>query len=132
RESSEGDSLYWKYESAIKLAESRLGSITNGDGEIFAVRRALYEPMDETVINDDAELTLLIVKKGLRVLYETGAESHEFASIEIRDDFFVKVRMVAGGFKPSRDIWLTCCRHATGSLSPSSPTRFCAGRRRSG
>ena len=111
RESSEGDSLYWRYESAIKLAESRLGSITNGDGEIFAVRRALYDPMDESVINDDAELTLHIVQKGYRVLYEPGAESHEFASIEIVDDFFVKVRMVAGGFQ-------TIARHAGFLLPP--------------
>ena len=111
RESSVGDSLYWRYESAIKLAESRLGSITNGDGEIFAIRRELYEPMDETVINDDAELTLKIVQKGFRVLYEPGAESSEFASIDIRDDFFVKVRMVAGGFQ-------TISRHAAFLLPP--------------
>lgn len=111
RESSKGDSLYWRYESAIKLAESKLGSITNGDGEIFAIRRALYEPMDENVINDDAELTLRIVQKGYRVLYEPGAESYEYASIDIRDDFFVKVRMVAGGFQ-------TIARHAAFLLPP--------------
>lgn len=111
RDSSEGDSLYWRYESAIKLAESRLGTITNGDGEIFAIRRALYEPMDESVINDDAELTLQLVQKGYRVLYEPGAQSHEFASIEIADDFFVKVRMVAGGFQ-------TVMRHAGFLLPP--------------
>lgn len=111
RESSKGDSLYWRYESAIKLAESRLGSITNGDGEIFAIRRVLYEPMDEMVINDDAELTLRIVQKGYRVLYEPGAESYEYASIDIRDDFFVKVRMVAGGFQ-------TIARHAAFLFPP--------------
>ncbi len=113
RESSEGDSLYWRYESAIKLAESKLGSITNGDGEIFAIRRTLYVPMDETVINDDAELTLHIVQQGYRVLYEPGAESYEFASIDIRDDFFVKVRMVAGGFQ-------TISRHASFLFPPRS------------
>lgn len=111
RESTEGDSLYWRYESAIKLAESTLGTITNGDGEIFAVRRSLYQPMDESVINDDAELTLNLVKGGYRVLYEPGAESYEYASIEIRDDFFVKVRMVAGGFQ-------TIARHAAYLLPP--------------
>lgn len=113
RESSEGDSLYWRYESAIKLAESKLGSITNGDGEIFAVRRLLYQPMDETVINDDAELTLHIIQKGYRVLYEPEAESYEYASIDIRDDFYVKVRMVAGGFQ-------TIARHASFLLPPRS------------
>lgn len=106
RESSEGDSLYWRMESAIKSAESRFRSINNGDGEIFAVRKKLYVRMDETVINDDAELTLIMLRQGYRVLYETAATSHEYASIDIRDDFHVKVRMVAGGFQTlARHFW---------------------------
>lgn len=105
RESSQGDSLYWKYESAIKEAESRLGSITTADGEIFAIRRSLYQPIDESVINDDAEITLDLVRKGYRVLYERYALSFEHASIRIEDDFHVKVRMVSGGFQTIARYW---------------------------
>jgi biofilm PGA synthesis N-glycosyltransferase PgaC len=99
RQSSAGDGLYWRYESAVKFAESRLGTITNADGEIFAVRRALYRQVPEHIINDDAQITLDLVKQGYRVRYEPEARSYEFASIHIRDDFHVKVRMVAGGFQ---------------------------------
>lgn len=99
RQSTRGDSLYWRYESAIKRAEGRLGSITNADGEIFAIRRRLYQPLDERVINDDTQVTFDLVNQGYRVLYEPAARSHEYASSHIRDDFFVKVRMVAGGFQ---------------------------------
>ena len=113
RESSQGDSLYWKYESAIKESESRLGSITNADGEIFAVRRDLYQPVDDAVINDDAEITLVLARKGHRVLYERRAVSYEHASIRIEDDFHVKVRMVSGGFQ-------TVARHWTFLLLPRS------------
>lgn len=113
RESSQGDSLYWRYESTIKESESRLGSITNADGEIFAVRRDLYEPVDDTVINDDAEITLLLARKGYRVLYERHAVSYEHASIRIEDDFHVKVRMVSGGFQ-------TVARHWAFLLLPRS------------
>jgi cellulose synthase/poly-beta-1,6-N-acetylglucosamine synthase-like glycosyltransferase len=105
RESSVGDGMYWKYESAIKRAESRLGSITTADGEIFAVRRALYRPIDESLINDDAAITLDLVRSGYRVLYETAARSHEHASIRIEDDFNVKVRMVSGGFQTLAHNW---------------------------
>lgn len=105
RQSSVGDGLYWKYESAIKLAEGRVRSITNADGEIFAMRRTLYHPINARVINDDAQLTIDIVQKGYRVLYEPGAQSMEYASISIKDDFFVKVRMVAGGFQTVVDNW---------------------------
>lgn len=110
RESTQGDSLYWRMESAIKLAESRFSTITNADGEMFALRKSLYEPIPPAVINDDAELTFSIIKKGFRILYEPAAQSHELASIDIVDDFFVKVRMVAGGFQ-------TMSRH-TGFLLP--------------
>jgi len=99
RESSVGDGLYWRYESAVKFAESRLGTITNADGEIFAVRRDLYRAVPEHIINDDAQITLDLVKQGYRIRYEPEARSYELASIHIRDDFHVKVRMVAGGFQ---------------------------------
>ncbi|MCR4346531.1 MAG: glycosyltransferase family 2 protein [Sulfuricaulis sp.] len=113
RESSQGDSLYWKYESAIKESESRLGSITNADGEIFAVRRSLYQPVDNMLINDDAEITFILIKQGYRVLYERHAVSHEQASIRIEDDFHVKVRMISGGFQ-------TIARHWAFLLPPRS------------
>jgi cellulose synthase/poly-beta-1,6-N-acetylglucosamine synthase-like glycosyltransferase len=105
RQASVGDGLYWKYESAIKLAEGRVRTITNADGEIFAMRRALYHSVDERIINDDAQITIDIVQKGFRVLYEPAAESREYASISVRDDFFVKVRMVAGGFQTVVENW---------------------------
>jgi poly-beta-1,6-N-acetyl-D-glucosamine synthase len=105
RESAVGDGLYWRYESAIKIAESRLGSITTADGEIFAVRRALYRPLDETLINDDAAITFDLVRSRHRVLYEPAARSYEQASINIEDDFNVKVRMVSGGFQTLARQW---------------------------
>jgi poly-beta-1,6-N-acetyl-D-glucosamine synthase len=113
RESSMGDSLYWRYESAVKYAEGRLGSITNADGEIFAMRKSLYKAIDESVINDDAEITFDIVRQGYRILYEPEARSIEYASIRIEDDFHVKVRMVAGGYQ-------TLARHWRMLLPPRS------------
>ena len=99
REATKGDNLYWKYEAAIKKAESRLGSITSGDGEIFAVRKSLFNPIDTSMINDDASITFDLVKQNYRVIYEANAESYEKASEDLIDDFNVKVRMTAGGFQ---------------------------------
>lgn len=109
RMSTTGDSLYWKYESAIKKAESDLGSITAADGEITAIRRELFEPIDESIINDDAAITFSVVRNGSRFLYDEEAISREYASVSLIDDYFVKVRMVAGGFQTlfryHSDIW---------------------------
>ena len=99
RQSSVGDGLYWKYESKIKLAESTLGSITAADGEILALRKVLFEPINPKLINDDAAITVNILKKGFRVIYNPDAVAYEEASKDLVDDFFVKVRMTTGGFQ---------------------------------
>jgi poly-beta-1,6-N-acetyl-D-glucosamine synthase len=99
RESSRGDSLFWDFESRIKVQQSRIGSIPTGDGEIFAIRRALYKEISPEVINDDTAVTLNILQKGHRVIYEPEAVSNEEASLVLEDDFKVKARMVAGGYQ---------------------------------
>jgi poly-beta-1,6-N-acetyl-D-glucosamine synthase len=105
RASSEGDSAYWKYESFLKTCQSKIGSITTGDGEIFAFRKSLFKPVSEKIINDDMAITIDIIEQGYRVIYEPEAISGEFASIQLSDDFWVKVRMVTGGFQ-SMQIYL--------------------------
>jgi len=99
REASEGDSLFWKIESFLKIQQSRAGSITTGDGEIFAIRKSLYSEIPEEIINDDTAITFQIIKNGYRVVYEPDAVSEEEASIVLEDDFNVKVRMVSGGYQ---------------------------------
>ena len=91
--------MFWKYESYIKQCQSRIGSITTGDGEIFAIRKSLYQDIPEEIINDDTAITFLIIKQGYRVIYEPRAISYEEASLSLKDDFNVKARMVSGGFQ---------------------------------
>ena len=35
------EGVYWRYELAVRGAESRLGSVTGGNGSIYAVRRRI-------------------------------------------------------------------------------------------
>ncbi len=105
RESAIGDGLYWKYESFIKTAESRLGSITAADGEIVAVRKRLYKPINPELINDDAAITFDIVRSGHRIIYEPQARSYEQASADLHDDINVKIRMTAGGYQTIFHEW---------------------------
>jgi cellulose synthase/poly-beta-1,6-N-acetylglucosamine synthase-like glycosyltransferase len=107
RAASGGDGLYWRYESKIKLAESRLGGTVTADGEIFALRRADYSPIPPSVINDDMYLTFRLVDAGKRVVYEPAAVAVEEASMTIREDFNTKVRMIAGGMQSLRSEWRT-------------------------
>ncbi len=99
RKASLGDRLYWIYESALKQAESHLGSIVTADGEIFALRKKLFKPISEKLINDDLIITLDIIQQNHRVIYDQQAITEEEASLTLKDDFNVKSRMVYGGLQ---------------------------------
>ncbi|XGC79498.1 glycosyltransferase family 2 protein [Bdellovibrio bacteriovorus] len=99
RKASLGDNLYWHYESALKQAESHLGSIPTADGEIFALKRSLYSQVPAEFINDDLVITFNILEQGKRVIYDQEAITEEQASITLKDDFNVKSRMVYGGIQ---------------------------------
>lgn len=99
RVATKGETGYWGYESFLKTCESRFGSIVTADGEIFALRASLFEPMPQEIVHDDMYLTLRLVQSGCRVVYETNAISGEHASKNLWDEFHLKVRYASAGFQ---------------------------------
>jgi cellulose synthase/poly-beta-1,6-N-acetylglucosamine synthase-like glycosyltransferase len=99
RVATRGETSYWGYESFLKTCESRMGSIVTADGEIFALRASLFEPMPPEIVHDDMYLTLCLVRDGHRVVYDTDAVSGEHASKNLRDEFHLKVRYASAGFQ---------------------------------
>lgn len=71
------ESLYWRYETFIRLAESRLGTMLGAHGSLYGIRRELFEPLDPRIINDDFVIPMMILLEGLRSVYETGAIARE-------------------------------------------------------
>jgi cellulose synthase/poly-beta-1,6-N-acetylglucosamine synthase-like glycosyltransferase len=95
----ESESLYWKYESFIKLQETRLGSCTGVAGEVFAVRRDLIESLPEEIINDDFYIAMQVFKRGYRVSYVPTARSVERVSATAQDEILRRSRIVAGRYQ---------------------------------
>ena len=83
---SGGEGLYWKYESALKQLDSRLYSAVGAAGELFAIRRELYEEMPADTLLDDFILSLRIVMRGYTIAYCAEEEKR-------------KVRIAAGGLQ---------------------------------
>ena len=73
------EGLYWRYETAIKRAESAIGSVIGGDGAIYAIRKSLYVPMRADALSDFVN-PLQIVKAGHRCVYVSEARSYERAA----------------------------------------------------
>jgi len=92
-EAEESESLYWRYELAIKRLESSLGSVVGGDGAIYAIRRELYRPMRADALSDFVN-PCQIVQQGRRCIYEPEAVSVEEAAGSFEKEFSRKVRIV--------------------------------------
>jgi cellulose synthase/poly-beta-1,6-N-acetylglucosamine synthase-like glycosyltransferase len=94
-----GEGLYWRYESWLKRLDAELHTIVGAAGELFAIRTALFEPVEKDTLLDDFMISLRIAGRGYRVAYEPTAYALERPSFSIREEMKRKVRIAAGGFQ---------------------------------
>jgi biofilm PGA synthesis N-glycosyltransferase PgaC len=94
-----GEGFYWKYESALKRWDSELHTVVGAAGELFSVRRELYEPVPQDTILDDFMISMLIAAKNYRIVYEPESYAMEEASENIKEELKRKVRIAAGGIQ---------------------------------
>lgn len=97
--SAAGEGFYWKYESALKKWDSELYSVVGAAGELFSVRRSLYQPVEADTVLDDFMISMLIAAKGYRIIYEPEAYATETASENVSEELKRKVRIAAGGMQ---------------------------------
>jgi cellulose synthase/poly-beta-1,6-N-acetylglucosamine synthase-like glycosyltransferase len=104
-QSSSGESIYWGYENRIKEAEGKIKSVISANGAIFAIRSTLYERLPEDIaVNDDFAITLDILRKGKRVIFEPQAIAIESASPDMESEFKRKIRIASLNFNAFADI----------------------------
>lgn len=97
-----GEGIYWKYESTLKALDARLYSTIGAAGELFAVRRKLFEEMEQDTLLDDFILSLRIAMQGYTIAYCTEAYAIESGSADMHEEEKRKVRIAAGGLQ---SIW---------------------------
>jgi cellulose synthase/poly-beta-1,6-N-acetylglucosamine synthase-like glycosyltransferase len=88
------EGVYWRYELALRSSESRLSSITAGNGAIYATRRESYIVVDP-IMGHDLSLPFNIVKRGLRAVYVPGALATEKMVPSLGGEFARKRRMMS-------------------------------------
>lgn len=93
---SEGEGLYWKYETFIKQQESRLHSILGAHGAFYAIRKELFRPLGPGSINDDYLIAMRIVEQGFRSVYEPSAVAWERQPSSVEGEFARRRRIAAG------------------------------------
>ena len=112
---SEGEGLYWRYEAWIKNSESHLGSCLGSNGQVMAVRKALFPQIP--VIGDDFYVPMkILISTGAQVRFEPRAKAAIPAAANLRLELERKVRShvsllrdlpyLKGGLNPLRSrIW---------------------------
>ena len=87
------EGIYWRYELWLRGSESSLGSITGGNGGIYAVRRSDYVENDPQ-IGHDLGFPYQLAQRGRRAVYEPDAIAWEKPSHDLEDEYRRKVRML--------------------------------------
>jgi cellulose synthase/poly-beta-1,6-N-acetylglucosamine synthase-like glycosyltransferase len=88
------EGLYWRYELAMRASESRLRSVTGGNGAIYATRREAYVEVDP-VMGHDLSFPFTLVKRGWLALYNPRAVASEKMVPSLEGEFARKRRMMA-------------------------------------
>ena len=88
------EGLYWRYEMAVRSRESRLSSITAGNGAIYATRREAYVVVDP-VMGHDLSFPFNLVKRGWRAVYVPAARASEPMVPSIEGELARKRRMMS-------------------------------------
>jgi cellulose synthase/poly-beta-1,6-N-acetylglucosamine synthase-like glycosyltransferase len=91
------EGAYWRYELWLRALESRLASVTGGNGAIYATRREAYIEVDP-IMGHDLSFPFNMVKRGWRAVYAAGAQATEKMVPSIEGEFARKRRMMSHGW----------------------------------
>ncbi|MFL5889008.1 MAG: glycosyltransferase [Solirubrobacteraceae bacterium] len=91
---SNQEGMYWHYEMWVRALESRLASVTAGNGAIYATRKDAYLVVDP-VMGHDLSLPFNLVKRGWRALYAPAARATEKMVPTVEGEFARKRRMMS-------------------------------------
>jgi hypothetical protein len=102
-ESEPGRSAADQGKRLLRRLMSRAGSVTSAEGQLYAIRRELFQPVPENVL-DDFWISTRVVAAHRRLVYEPEAASYpmEGATV-VRQPFERMVRMTGPLF---RAVWL--------------------------
>lgn len=97
-----GERAYWSVDRALKGWQSRAGSMTSATGQLYALRRELFQPVPDGV-TDDFFSSVQAPLSGRRLVFEPGAVATGPAAATDEAEFRRKVRVITAGL---RGVWL--------------------------
>ncbi|MES9858890.1 MAG: glycosyltransferase family 2 protein [Sedimenticola sp.] len=102
---SEGEAVYWRYQSRIKAGEAALGAPLGAHGAFYMFRRKLFTPLPADTINDDFILPMQIVARGRHAIYEPAINALELEQADSNLDQQRRRRIAAGNLQQLIRLW---------------------------
>jgi len=103
---SRGFKLYFKYDQFLIQKESKIGSLFQVNGPIYAIRKNLHEKLDERLIRDFV-IASKMMKQNARTVYEKEAIAYENPKQTPASDFKMRVRIAIQAYEGMREmVWL--------------------------
>lgn len=91
-DSASSEDTYWNLDLRLRDIESRLQTITAGNGALYAVRNDAYKHV-KLIHSHDSAMPLYYALEGKRALFNKNAVAYEKAGENIGDEYKRKVRM---------------------------------------
>ena len=95
---SSSENTYWSYDLSMREEESKISSITAGNGALYAVRRDEYIDIDP-IYSHDSKFPILMAINKKKAKYNKNAVAFEKAGEVSGDEFKRKVRMARKNLK---------------------------------
>ncbi|WP_376694896.1 glycosyltransferase [Wenzhouxiangella sp. EGI_FJ10305] len=96
---NENSGLYWRIESALRQAESKLGWAHAASGSIYAIRTPLYQTLPDGLLLDDVWIPLHALKRGFRIVDVPEALALEPEAVDPAVEFRRKLRTLVGNWQ---------------------------------
>ena len=93
-----GERDYWSLDRTLKRAQSAAGSIVGATGALYAVRRELVAAIPDGVA-DDFYVSLAIVGRGARLVFEPDAVAYEPIAPSAAREFRRRTRILTRGLR---------------------------------
>jgi biofilm PGA synthesis N-glycosyltransferase PgaC len=94
-EGARGSSVYWAYESFLRVRESRRFSMVGATGPLYALRASDMPEVPVDVVLDDVWIPMQLVLRGKRAILDERARAHDVAFDDGRERQR-KARTIAG------------------------------------
>lgn len=90
---------YWRMERRLRRDEAVIHSAIGVSGSVYALRRALWEPLPPGLILDDLFVPMRLVLGGHRIGFTDAARASDTRRTEPSEEYRRKVRTLTGNFQ---------------------------------